>query len=823
MTRTDICDLCGLPLRHGVTTAEFSGHTHRFCCPGCRQVFRMLLEASDSPDPAHFKETELFRKCREMGVIPRDETDLQHRSQGVYVPEDPSTESGAEAPPEDHLLDLTLKVEGMWCPACAWVIDASLRKLDGVVRSTANFSTDILRCRYNPVLTSPDAVIRRIETLGYRAAVFGDEGALPKRKEFIRFCVAALFTMNVMMLSFALYTGFFTRFDMDTIYKLSWPIFVLASIPFFYGGWTIHRRAWSGVFSGAFTMETLISAASAAAYFYSLFNLIYGTLHLYFDTASMLITLTLLGKLLERNAKDRVLSDLEAFFSLKPTKVKIRTDAYPQGRYVSIEMLQSGDEFIADADEIVPADGLILEGRGSVDESSLTGEATPIFKKAGDRMKSGARVLQGRFRVRADAVGADSILGQMISIMEQTLSRKIAVEGRTDVLLQWFVPAILALAAGTGAVGFWLGLSFEAAMIRAITVMVISCPCALGIAIPLARVAGISLAGGNGILVRDFSAFEAAERVDTVVFDKTGTLTQGRYTLQQILPRGPFSEETLLSLALALETESDHPIASEIRRAADRKGLLPLPVQSVTVHENGVSGIWDGKRVRVGAPAFVSEEPVLIESMMEVVAHPIEADASRVYMAVDDHPAGVLIFGDEIREGAFEAVRKLTNKGIELFVVSGDGEETTRAIADQLGIEHHFGDQLPGDKAAFIEQLQQKGRTPAMVGDGINDAPALVQSDLSIAIHSGSHLGKEAASITLMRGDPRQVLSFLNLARRVNRKIHQNLFCSVIYNILAIPIAMSGLLTPVIAVIAMLLSSLTVIGNTLLLMKGPGE
>jgi len=823
VTPTDTCDLCGLPLRCGTVSAEFAGHTHRFCCPGCRQVFRMLLEASDSPDPAHFKETELFRKCREMGVIPRDETDLQHRSERAGVSEDPHTDSADEAPSDGHFLDLTLTVEGMWCPACAWVIDASLRKLDGVLSSTANFSTDILRCRYNPVLTSPDAVIRRIETLGYRAAVFGEEGGLPKRKEFIRFCVAALFTMNVMMLSFALYTGFFTHFDMDTIYKLSWPIFGLASIPFFYGGWTIHRRAWSGVFSGAFTMETLISAASAAAYFYSLFNLMYGTLHLYFDTASMLITLTLLGKLLERNAKDRVLSDLEAFFSLKPAKVKIRTDADPQGRYVSIEMLQSGDEFIADADEIVPADGLILEGRGTVDESSLTGEATPISKKPGDLLKSGARITHGRFRVRADGVGDDSILGQMISIMEQTLSRKIAVEGRTDVLLQWFVPAILVLAAGTGAVGFWLGLSFEAAMIRAITVMVISCPCALGIAIPLARVAGISLAGGSGILVRDFSAFEAAERVDTVVFDKTGTLTRGRYTLQQILPRGPFSEETLLSLALALETASDHPIASEVRRAADRKGLPPVPVQSVTVHENGVSGIWDGKRVRVGAPAFVFEEPGTMESMMEGMAHPIEEDASRVYMAVDEYPAGILVFGDEIREGAFEAVGKLARKGMGLYLVSGDGEETTQAIGNRLGIDHHLGDQLPAEKAGFVKALQQEGRITAMVGDGINDAPALVQSDLSIAIHSGSHLGKEAASITLMRGDPRQILSFLDLARRVNRKIHQNFFCSVIYNVLAIPIAMSGLLTPVIAVIAMLLSSLTVIGNTLLLMKGAGK
>lgn len=784
----------------------------------------MLLEASDSPDPADFRETELFRKCQEMGVIPRDEADLRNRSDQTAVEgDDPADSPFSPEQTDDHLLSLTLKVEGMWCPACAWVIDASLRKLDGIAESAVHFSTDVLRCRYDPVLISRDRIIGRIESLGYRAAVFGDEGALPKRREFIRFCISALFTMNVMMLSFALYTGFFTSFDMDTIYKLSWPIFVLASIPFFYGGWIIHRRAWSGVLSGAFSMETLISAASSCAYFYSVFNLICGTLHLYFDTAAMLITLTLLGKLLEASAKDRVLADLESFFSLNPRKAKIVADAYPEGRYFSIEMLGIGDVFIAEADEIVPADGTILEGRGMVDESSLTGEAMPRSKKPGDRMKSGTRIINGRFKVRADAVGPNSMLGLMKKIIERTLSRKIAVEGRTDILLQWFVPAILVLAVGTGVVGFRLGLSFEDAMIRAITVMVISCPCALGIAIPLARVAGISLAGRNGILVRDFAAFEAAERVDQMVFDKTGTLTQGRYTLLRIIPRGSLSEETLLSLATALEKDSDHPIAKGIRRAAARKGLAPQPVQSIAMQENGVSGIWNGKEVKIGSFSFVTEDPDSFDSLLEDLTRPLEEEASWVYIAIDGERSAILVFGDEIREGAFQAVEELAGRGIGLAMVSGDGEETTASIADRLGIEERHGEKNPVEKAEFVENLQQKGHFTAMVGDGINDAPALIRSDLSIAVYSGSHLGKDAASITLMRGDPRQIPLFLDLARRVNRKIHQNLFCSGIYNFLAIPIAMSGLLTPVIAVIAMLLSSLTVIGNTLLLMKKLGR
>ncbi len=642
-------------------------------------------------------------------------------------------------------------------------------------------------------------------------------GAPEKRRELYRFAISAVFAVNVMMLSFALYSGFFTQLTREAVRYLSWPIFLLAAVPFLYGGWGIHRRAWAGLGAGMFTMESLISAASGSAFFYSLFNLIQGSIHLYFDTASMLITLTLLGKMLERNAKDHVLKDLSALFALKPSKVKRVCDQYPQGRYVSIEMLGRGDLFLVDEGEIVPADGLIHQGEGRVDESSLTGESIPLAKGPGHHIHSGTTVVQGAFQVRAQAVGEDSTMGQMVQVIQRSLGEKTAFEGRTDRLLVVFVPLILGLALATGGTCWWLGMGFEAALIRSITVMVISCPCALGIAIPLARVAGISMAGRKGILVREFSCFERAGMSDAFVFDKTGTLTEGRYELQQIIPAAPFHRAEVLALAAGLERLSEHYIAAEIRRCAAAEGLSPAAVGDLENHGNGISGIWRGRRVRIGSRD-------LVPGAAAHGADPLPAgDAqSMVYVGCNGRLAAVFQFGDRIRAGAAEAVRGLMQRGCQVFLVSGDDPRTTRSVGRRVGIQGCHGGRLPEEKARFIRQLGRAGRRTVMIGDGINDAPALVAADLSMAVYSGPYLGREVADMTLMQSDPRQVLTFLDLAGIVNRKIYQNLVFSGIYNLSSIPIAMLGLLTPLVAVTAMLLSSLTVIGNTLFMIRRSG-
>ena len=787
---------------------------------GCRQVFHMLMESSDAADPESFRDTELFRKCQEIGVIPRSETELAEKAQESP----PATAPSAEPPPEaEHraqdrdTLSLTLNVHQMWCPACSWVIEETLRRMPGIVNASCNFATDRIRCDYNPVLASPQHIIDSIKGLGYEASP-PDEAALmqERRAEFIRFVISALLTMNVMMFSFALYSGFFTVLSPESIHKLSWPIFLMASIVLFYGGRNIYRRAWTGISTAAFSMETLITLGSFSAYFYSIYGLFAGRIHLYFDTACMLVTLVLLGKMLERRAKDEIQGDLANFFSLRPSKVKICTEQHPEGRYVSAENLQKGDIFRVEESEVLPADGLILEGGGGVDESSLTGEPFPIAKKSGDRVKSGSRVIQGLFTVRAESVGDESIVGQMITIVEKALGKRTPFEGRTDRALQWFVPIIITLAIGTGLACLLSGLAMDKAIIRAVTVTVIACPCTLGIAIPMARVAGISLAGKKGILVRDFSSFEQAARVDSFVLDKTGTVTKGTWSLHEVVPVGSFSRVEILGLAASLEKESDHLMAAEIIKAAARNQAELVRLEAIEVFENGISGLFDGHLVKIGSRGFLATE---LETSSTVPIPEGKPEHSLVFMSYGGKICAIFVFGDELKQSSIQTVERMHSSGYQVALVSGDEDRTTKAIASEVGIETAQGGRLPQEKAAFVAALQQQGHQVAMVGDGINDAPALVQANLAIAVHSGSQLSKEAADLTLMRGDPLQIWDFVELSRKVKKKIHQNLGCSFLYNLIGIPIAMSGLLSPLIAVSAMLLSSLSVIGNTLLLLK----
>ncbi|MEJ2472931.1 MAG: heavy metal translocating P-type ATPase [Desulfobacterales bacterium] len=823
----DICDLCGLTLRYGHHTLTFAGRPYSFCCIGCKQVFSMLITAGGIDDPAHFRDSDLFKRCRDLGIIPASESDLQLREQS---PERPiavaaggrETHSSEALSPSDqsNRLALLLRIDGMWCPACAWLIDASLKKLPGVLVSGCNFSTDRLRCTYDPVLTSPDRIIAFVERLGYHAALPGEGGrAKEKRRETIRFAVSTFLTMNVMMMSFALYSGFFSSLSPEAVANLSWPIFLMATVVMAYGGKFIFVKAVAGFSNAAFSMETLIAIGASSAYLYSIFNLSRGNINLYFDTASMLITLVLLGKLLERNAKEKVLEDLEAFFALKPTKVKLCSREDPEGRYVSAEYLRKDDLFRLDDSEIAPADGLVIEGDGLVDESSLTGEARPIPKRSGNSIRSGTRVNRGSFKVKALAVGEDSTLGQMMRIIEQTLAQKTAFEGKTDRLLKGFVPLIILLSIGTAIFGFLMGLDPGDYLIRAVTVLVISCPCALGVAIPLARVAGISVAGRNGILVRDFAAFEQAQQIDTFVFDKTGTLTEGHWQLLAVRSLSEMTADRLVALAVALEKDSDHHVAIELKRWAGEHGIEPADVTDIRSAPNGISGRAGNETIKIGSAGFLSDEIAMAAPVPEIDPQDFDAEPTTVYMSVGGRLGALLVFGDTIRSGARKTVAELKNLGYVLAVVSGDDAAVTRRIARSLGIEDAHGALLPSGKAAFLASRRRDGRRPVMIGDGVNDAEAMAGADLAIAVHSGSHLGKEVADITLMRGEPEQVLVFLRLADITNRKILQNLWFSFVYNIISIPLAMSGLLTPLVAVCAMLLSSLTVIGNTLLLVR----
>ncbi len=820
------CDLCGLSLRHGNITAKISGKEYAFCCAGCRQVFTILFEATDSRDPESFKKTELFKKCQENGIIPKSEADLVSKStiankttpDGAIQLEVENTDFGSTG--NRDVLKLNLKIGNMWCPACAWLIDETLKQTAGIIDSSCNFSTDRLQVNYNPIQTSPPDIIKAVGKLGYRAAE-PDESkvVLETRKAFIRFAISAFLTMNIMMLSYALYTGFFTELSRDTIYKLSWPAFIMATCVLAYGGFELFKKAWAGILNSAFSMETLIIMGALSAYIYSTVNLFAGQIHLYYDTTAMLITLVLLGKTLESRAKNRVLEGLENFLSLKPTKVRICTDQYPAGRFVSTGQLAYGDIIRVAENEIVAADGRITAGAGSVDESSLTGEPLPVGKTPGDLLRSGTRVIKGSLLFQAEKIGDESTLGQMMNIIEKTLLTKTPLEGRTDVILQWFVPAIIVLAAGTALVCLFNGLSTGEAMLRAVTVMVISCPCALGIAIPLARVAGISIAGRKGILVRDFSAFERADTIDAFVFDKTGTITEGKWNLKEVIPISRITRNRALALAAGLEKDSDHFIGLEILRYANQNKIQPEPVESIRIDEKGLRGEFLSDDVKIGSAEYLAQELEKVESGSLKTTLNEQPQHSCVFLGIAGQLAAVFIFGDRLRPDAQSTIEELRRREYHLSLVSGDGDRTTKTIGEEVGIRQSYGGKFPQDKANYIAELQKQGHQVAMVGDGINDAPALVQADLSLAVHSGGQLSKEAADITLMRAEPQQIIEFLNFARQVNKKISQNLGFTFLYNAISIPIAMSGLLNPLVAVSAMLLSSLSVTGNTLRLVR----
>lgn len=780
-------------------------------------VYSMLMAAADAGDPVHFKESDLFKRCQAAGIIPASKEDLKRQTSFSKTSFSKTLGSDQKEFSEKPHLTLELVVDGMWCPACAWVIDESLHRADGIFSSRCFFAIDRLKCSYNPLLTSPSQIKRIIKNLGYATHELDDERRHPKVNfELVRLLISAFLGINVMMLSFALYVGFFSELTGDSVRKLSLPIFFLATCVVSYGGWPIFYKALAQIKSKAPGMEVLISIGTLCAFTYSCHNFFAGSIHLYFDTASMLVVLTLLGKAIEEQAKKKVRKTIDGFFALIPKKVCLITSEFPYGRYVDIAQLQVGDFFKVQADEIVAADGIVVSGRAQVDESALTGEARPVNVTSGILLKSGTRLTAESVIVKATAVGPDATLGQMISVIEHNLYQKTPFESQTDRMLRYFTPAIIFLSIVTAIFWLWTNHPMEVALVRAVTVMVIACPCTLGIAVPMARVAGIALAGRNGILVHEINAFEQAKEIDTVVFDKTGTLTYGQWHLMKIEAKRGHDLNFILQLAAGLEQESKHFIAAEIRRKVTKEGLTPFAVENPALYASGVTGYYQGKLYRLGSRRFV-KVPYTITFEDDDTLSVSAPNISRVFLGVDEKVVATLLFGDHLRKSTIKTVKHLIDQNIHIKLVTGDDESTAKQVAFKIGIKEIHANMLPLEKASLVNDLKAFGHKIAMVGDGINDAPALSRADLSVAMATTNPLTGHITHITLMGAEPSQLVNFFDLARQVTRKIKQNLWCALIYNLIGIPLAMTGWISPLVAVSAMLISSLTVTGNTLLL------
>ncbi len=793
------CRLCGLPVR---------GRRDGFCCIGCSHVFEILKEMLGTPNPEEMRAHPFFRRMQAQGIIPSAAADLSR------IDTEPQGERPVQAGEASD--ERVLKVTGMWCPSCSWVIERTLTRQEGVVEATASFASDRVRISYLPRLVGPADLARVIRELGYQVEETegeqGRERAL--RRELIRLGVAVFLTVNVMMISFGLYQGFLTELSDAGVRMMGVPIFLMSTVVVFYCGYPVLERALRAARAGGFVMETLIGLGALSAYGLSVYQLLRGSLHMYFDTASMLVTLILLGKYLEARIRHRATLGVEEIYGLLPGKARVETEAGE--RYASIEAVAKGDVVRAVEEEQIPVDGIVLSGEGRVDESRLTGESRLRTKGAGDGVLGASLLESGELRIRATGVGPSSAVGRMISLMEEALVKKNPAERLTDRIMAVFGPAVILVALATGAVLTAWGHPMEEAMVRMITVLVIACPCALGIAIPLARVAAMGRARREGILVVNGDALEAACRLSVLVVDKTGTATWGRY---QVIAAEHGYEDAgpeALGLAAAMEAGSDHPVARAIRwHAASVGAEVKGNVEAAELAGLGMKGTFDGEDVLVGNQALLASEGIdLAASWKEAAARGSDRGETVIFVARGGRAIGRIRLGDSLRRDMPGTVAALQAKGIEVHLVSGDTDRATGHVAELLGVDRFKGGVLPEEKVVWVTALQGEGHKVGMVGDGANDAAALAVADVGFATGDALSVTKHASGITILAFSGERLLSAMDLSRVASRTVFTNLLLALSYNVVALPVALAGLVNPVVAVTAMLLSSLTVVGNS---------
>ena len=714
-----------------------------------------------------------------------------------------------------------LDLEGMTCAACATRIESNLNKLDGV-QASVNLATDRASIRFAPQTVDVAALIARVHDTGYEARV-AEEGTLrdhsaEHRAALREVLVAAAFTAPFLIEMGSMLLG---RHGLMP----GWMQLLLATPVQFWSGMRFYKGALKSLASGSANMDVLVVLGTSAAYFFSLAVLLRGAMggaagaiggpggqHLYFEAAAAVITLVLLGKYLEARAKANTAKALETLVRLQPKTAWVEKD----GRLVetSIATLQAGDAFVVRPGDAIALDGRVVEGATAVNEAMLTGESMPAEKAPGSRVYAGTINGMKLIKCVATGVGRDTLLSGIIRLVAAAQGSKPPVQKLVDQVSAVFVPVVIAIAAGTFA-WWWFGThSIEGALLPAVAVLVIACPCALGLATPTALMVGVGRAAREGILIRNAQALEAAEKIDVLVLDKTGTLTRGAPEVTDVLPAANVSEDELLRLALTLEGNSEHPLARAIVTRAG--SLTPLASRGFEAHGGrGVSAEVDGRLARLGSPEFLRESGINGDGSL---AERLAGEAKTVVGVADgERLLGWIALADELRETTPAAVIRLIGMGIELVVMSGDNPATVGAIADRLGIKTWKAGVLPDGKAAEIARLRKLGHRVAMAGDGINDAPALALADVSFALAGGTGVAIETADVTLMKNDLAGIADAIALSRATLAKIRQNLFFAFIYNVLGIPLAALGLLNPVIAGAAMAMSSVSVVSNALLL------
>ncbi len=715
-----------------------------------------------------------------------------------------------------------LQINGMTCTECSRRIKRALNKLPGVT-AAVNLTSEKAHANFKPGSVTVSDLIAAVVKEGYNATEIKETNLAEEKArriaayqaELRMFWISVALTLPLMLHMGTIFSGTTTEL------LPRWLQWLLATPVQFWIGMRFYKGAWYSLRGGSANMDVLVALGTSMAYFFSaIVTLLALNQHVYFESGAAIITLVLLGKLMEARAKSKTSAAIEELIGLQPKTARVERG----GQIIEIDAntIKINDTFIVRPGESLPVDGIVTEGSSSVDESMLTGESLPVSKDSGAKVYAATMNQQGLLKCRATSIGSHTQLAAIIRLVEEAQGSKAPIQRMADTISGIFVPIVVLISTMTLLLTWWLVDDFVLALINAVTVLVISCPCALGLATPTAIMVGAGRGAQVGVLVKNAAALEQAEKIQTLILDKTGTLTEGKPVVTNIIPSGGITKHDLIQISATLEQGSEHPLAKAVLECAKSMNIKLHTVNDFTsVTGRGITARIDDTDYMLGTVKFLIGHGAVIDADYMAT---LQAKGKTVIVVAKkfgntSEVLGYLEIGDQLRSTSVQAVKRLQSMGIEVMMLTGDNPATAAAIAGQVGITNYRAEVLPQDKAAEVKRIRNTGKFTAMVGDGINDAPALAAANVSFAIGAGSDIAIEAADITLVRNDLMSVADAVSLSKKTLGKIRQNLFFAFIYNILGIPLAAMGLLNPVIAATAMAMSSVSVVGNSLLLKR----